>query len=545
MSYQERANRILKSAIKSAIYIDEKARTFYQDNTPEKPIEEEISVKLYENFKKLGISLVVHRYMPGDEDKQDTLDFFTEKRDLVILDWKLKNQTGEEEALKILSEVIKANHLHFCAIYTSEDHLDIVLKNILSYFSCVTQDYYDELRELVEIEEFSSEIIDAFDRICINRFNRGAVKAEIKNIFSSDKSCRQKLERITGTKDMTCAIKLAAVSLWDTYKSSIPQCEPSFINPDKKIIVINNTIISILKKDDTSAENLLSTYLDHIINDVDSFNQLLGLELHNNLAQTSAIVNHEFVSFNKNALLYHRAKLQEEGLAHFFKAFMNDVLQEKIALSLHNCEYQLLDDAFLDREFEKNREVPNIEEIIRINTFYNSYKLDKIGAIINFGDVFNIEGEESRYLICITPLCDCLRPKKSKSNFYFAEGTVMKDKRKALALGDSAFLSFLPGNIIVRWGDLSLDDENAPYQPLYIKPYQYKIFEKQNTIDENEKIEVHYINKQGEIKSKTLIYKTTIRSNYAQRIANHVFTYPMRVGIDFVKYASEKERQSN
>lgn len=121
----------------------------------------------------------------------------------------------------------------------------------------------------------------------------------------------------------------------------------------------------------------------------------------------------------------------------------------------------------------------------------------------------------------------------------------MKDKRKALALGDSAFLSFLPGNIIVRWGDLSLDDENAPYQPLYIKPYQYKIFEKQNTIDENEKIEVHYINKQGEIKSKTLIYKTTIRSNYAQRIANHVFTYPMRVGIDFVKYASEKERQSN
>ena len=119
MSYQERANRILKSAIKSAIYIDEKARPFYQDYSPEKPIEEEISVKLYENFKELGISLVVHKYMPEDEDKQDILDFFTEKRDLIILDWKLKNQTGEEEALKILSEVIKANHLHFCAIYTS------------------------------------------------------------------------------------------------------------------------------------------------------------------------------------------------------------------------------------------------------------------------------------------------------------------------------------------------------------------------------------------------------------------------------------------
>ena len=545
MSYQERANHILKSAIKSAIYIDEKARPFYQNESSEKTFEEDLSVQLYENFKNNGISLVVHRYMPGDEDKQDTLDFFTEKRDLVILDWKLKNQTGEEEALKILSEVIKANHLHFCAIYTSENQLDIVLKNIISYFSSVTKENYDELRELVEIEGFSSEIIDAFNRICINRSNKEAIKAEITNIRSTDKACYKKLERITGIKNMTDAIKLISVSLWDTYKSIIPQPEPSFINPEKKIIVINNTIISILKKENTSAEDLLETYLDHIVNDVDSFNQLLGLELHNNLAQTSAIVNHEFVSFHKNALLYHRAKLQEEGLAHFFKAFMNDVLQEKIALSLHNCEYQLLDDAFLDREFEKNREVPNIEEIIRINTFYNSYKLDKKGKIINFGDVFNIEGEESRYLICITPLCDCLRPNKSKSNFYFAEGTVMKNKEKALVLGDSAFLSFLPGNIIVRWGDLSLDDENAPYQPLYIKPYQYKIFEKQNTIDENEKIEVHYINKQGEIKSKTLIYKTTIRSNYAQRIANHVFTYPMRVGIDFVKYTSEEERQSN
>ena len=76
-------------------------------------------------------------------------------------------------------------------------------------------------------------------------------------------------------------------------------------------------------------------------------------------------------------------------------------------------------------------------------------------------------------------------------------------------------------------------------------PINIRSLKKKNTIDENEKIEVHYINKQGEIKSKTLIYKTTIRSNYAQRIANHVFTYPMRVGIDFVKFSPEKERQSN
>ena len=30
-------------------------------------------------------------------------------------------------------------------------------------------------------------------------------------------------------------------------------------------------------------------------------------------------------------------------------------------------------------------------------------------------------------------------------------------------------------------------------------------------------------------------YVTTIKQNYAQRIANHAFSHPVRVGIDFIK----------
>ena len=162
--------------------------------------------------------------------------------------------------------------------------------------------------------------------------------------------------------------------------------------------------------------------------------------------------------------------------------------------------------------------------------------MNKKGKITNFGDVFQKEGEKNRTLICITPLCDCLRPQnKRKSNFYFAEGEVMKDREKALKLGDTAFISYLPNNVIVRWGEKNKEEDKAKYNPLYIKPYQYKVFESQNIIDTDNKIVVHYLNKSGEIKSKTLIYQTTIRSNYAQRIANHAFIYPMRVGIDFVK----------
>ncbi|MBV3637683.1 response regulator receiver domain [Bacteroides cellulosilyticus] len=537
MTYLNRARNILKDAIKSAIYIDEKARSFYQTEASLLgATEEDLSVQLYNNFKKDGISLDVHKYTIDDEKKKDTLSFFIDNRDLVILDWKLKDQSGEEEALIILAEIIKAEHLHFCTIYTSEDQLDIVLQNILSYFSSVTKEYHDEIKELLEIENYSQDIIEIIHEINLNRFDKGLAKEKIKKLYNIDKHIVARLKEITRIEDSICAITISSISLLNTYKSTSDQPKPSYINSEKKIVVINNTIITILRKEENTAENLLDNYQNHIINDVDSFNQLIGLELHNNLAKTSSIINHEFVSFSKNALLFHRKKLQEENLDHFFNSFMNEVFQEKIALSLRDREYQLLDKSFLDKLYEENYIEPSLEEIEKINLFYNAYKLNKKGKILNFGDVFQIEGEENRYLICITPLCDCLRPQnKIKSNFYFAEGVIMKDKKKALELGDTAFISYLPSNVIVRWGELNNEVDNAKYNPLYIKPYQYKVFENQNVIDENNKIAVHYLNKTGEIKSKTLIYQTTIRSNYAQRIANHAFIYPMRVGIDFVK----------
>ena len=163
MSYQERANRILKSAIKSAIYIDEKARPFYQNESSEKTFEEDLSVQLYENFKNNGISLVVHKYVPGDENDDEILSFFTDKRDLAILDWKLKDQSGEEEALIILSKIVNTEHLHFCTIYTSESNLDIVFNNILSYFSNMTAEEYDEIKEQLEIEGYGREVFDIID----------------------------------------------------------------------------------------------------------------------------------------------------------------------------------------------------------------------------------------------------------------------------------------------------------------------------------------------------------------------------------------------
>ncbi len=535
MTYKERAHSILRDSIKSAIYIDEKARSFYETETEDKYPEESLSVELYNNFKREGISLDVHKYSPDDEKKADKISFFIDNRDLIILDWKLKGESGEEEALVLLSKIVKADHLHFCTIYTSIDQLDSVLANILSYFSSVTEEYHEQIKEEIENENLESTIIDILHSINLKRYDRNFVKQKRGELRKINPDIIKRLEGITGIEDPTCAITISSISLMNTIKSKENQPKPSFINPEKKIVVINNTIITILNKEKNNAIELLENYKNHIIDDVDSFNQLIGLELYNNIAHTGAMVNHDFVSFSKEALLYHRKKLKTEDIGHFFNSFMNEVFYEKIALSLRDKTHKLLDDIFLDTLEPEDDFTPPISDLEKMNLFYNALTLDKRGKLINFGDVFKLK-EENKYLLCITPLCDCLKPQdKIKSNFYFAEGIIMKDKVKALELGDTAFISYLPNNIIVRWGDLSSDDEKAKYNPLYIKPYQYKVYEGENVINENNEITVHYLNKKGEIRNLTFTYITTIRANYTQRIANHAFTYPMRVGIDFVK----------
>jgi hypothetical protein len=541
MSYEERAKSILKDAIKSAIYIDEKARGFYQEASATPENEEILSVSLYDNFKENGISLDVFKYTKGDENDINKLKFITENRDFVILDWKLDGKDGEEESLKILSEIVNTNHIHFSTIYTSEENLDDVLLNILSYFSGKDKTYYEEIKETLELENLSEELKTLFHQINVKRCNNDLVRDYKKEIYAKYKTVPNKLKEITGAEDLTCAIIKTSIALSNKVTSDIELQCPTFIDNDKKIVVINNTIITILKKSDNKADVLLENFKNHIINDVDSFNQLLGIELYNHLYRASAITNDSTISFPRNALIHHRKKLKSDNIDYFFNSFMDEVLMEKISMSLRNRESLLLNDVLLD-EFELGLD-PNysdVNSLHKMNVFYNSYYFDKKNQILNFGDVLLVEPNENhkttpKYLICLTPLCDCLRPQdKIKSNFYFAEGTNIKAE-DALNLGDTAFVSYLSNNITIKWTEITLDDLKKSYSPLYIKPLQYKVFENQNKFDESNQILVHYLDKTGEVKSENLKYIGTIRPNYAQRIANHAFSYPIRVGVDFVK----------
>ena len=542
MTYENRAKSILKDAIKSAIYIDEKAKSFYEcEPIAENNIEEKLSIDLYNNFKENGISLEVHKFKNTDLDNENTLNFIVSNRDFVILDWKLIGSSGEESSLKLLNRIVECPHINFCTIYTSIDNLDEVINNVISYFSGKTKEYYESILELIEIEDFENEIIEIFHQINFNRSDLKKIKILRGSLYQKDKEIIQKLKNITSEADDTCAIIKASIALSKTYKSDLELYCPSFVNPENKIVVINNTIITILSKDQNDANSLLNNFKDHIIRDVDSFNQLLGIELYNHLFRTSAITNDSIISFSIDALFNHRCALKIENNGHFFNSFIDEILLEKISLSLRNRDSLLLNDELLD-EFENDLDKAYNDQIAlhKMNVFYNSFFLDKNQQTINFGDVFLMDENENhsskpKYLICITALCDCLRPQdKIRSNYYFAEGKNI-NKGDALALGDGAFISYLQNEITILWSDISIEKLNQTYGPVYIKPLQYKVFEDSNAIDENNKIQVHYLDKKGETKTEILTYIGTIRPNYTQRIANHAFSYPIRVGVDFVK----------
>jgi hypothetical protein len=185
---------------------------------------------------------------------------------------------------------------------------------------------------------------------------------------------------------------------------------------------------------------------------------------------------------------------------------------------------------------------------------------------LDFGDVFYSE-EDKQYYMCITALCDCLRPSNTDFIFYFAKGEPINIER-AILLGDSAFVSFISKDKAITWSrpaqTPSLDVDNHKdeedkvikelknkvddleykvkhleafkYKPIYIKPLSYLV---ENPVISNGELELarifQYEKNKGDLKFESLKYVTTIKPSYAQRISNHAFSHPVRVGVDFAK----------
>lgn len=510
MTLLQKTKEIVSNSIKSVIFIDEKALESYQRKSLTIIPEEELSINLNNNFKRIGISLSVHKFKQSDLLDESRLDYFFKRRDLVLLDWKLDGNGGEEFSLKLLSKVVMQKNIHFCSIYTSENNYDEIINNIKIYFSGYDINYYNTIIGILNDYRDGNEAI--FNKIS---FDNKTQNGQMFNVFSDiNPQLPVLIKETTNLSNFGEALIQVKYAFSQYHKSDTTNPLPTHINRTNYSLNINNTIITIIPKTENSAAKILNKLYHQIYNSENCFTKLLGLDMQNSYYENSSFIDENLLNTKIDTLMFHRKQLSGSELG--FEDFIKSLLLEHSKETLNDSSLKILESVFLNK-MSKTRYNIKDEELATLNTFYNgSFIKDK--SSINFGDIFLNEGTNEYYL-CVTALCDCLHPENIKNNFFFVKGTVGV-MGEAIKTGDGGFKSFINCRTCILWtvGE-------------YIKPFQLHITD---TSIINSNINTFNILNSA-LNEMTIKYVFSLKFSYAQRIANHAFAHPIRVGVDFVK----------
>lgn len=561
--YNQKAFDILNSSINNAVFIDEKAKDFYSGTELNPQIaEEKLSFELFNTFKKNGKNLAVHKFEKSNLDDPNTIEYLFKGKDLILLDWELAELAGQEYSLKLLNRAVSTPYINFCCIYSSSSNFSQIPLFLDAFFSglgeadfeSIKNDYSffepDDLKDLINKDE---AVISKF--IADNNLD-----------FSTFP-----IEHLRG-KSESFLIRLIHISL-NTDKfiladDSITKYE--VLNTGDNSFMINNTFVLTLKKDfdeDSDITKLLKRISGVIVKNKGSFFQLLGLEMQSIFNSNERFIDETILKSSTEALFQFRNYLKDDKT---FGTIIKKLLIEQATLKLRTAKLELLKPDFLDfKSQELESKVPTSNDLFQLNVFYNSVTVKGLHPEnipnLNFGDVFI--DEKNNYYLCVTALCDCYNPNKTQGNFYFVLGKGFKNIDLALKLGDTAFINFLPDDTAVYWGNLesvkfaeiekqkeseSIDAYRVRkltneiegykqflYKPFYVKPQVFNV--ENNKLIDNKLTVWEISNKYNEQEIKqnlncfNLTYITTLRHDYTQRIANHAFGHPARVGVDFVK----------
>jgi len=552
MSFEAITSNILKEAINSAIYIDDKVVLPYEQ--PSSSSEVFIPSEIYTSFRQNECSLDIYRY--EGQSINDVEKFLYFNRDLLILDWHLdpKDDDNMKPTFGILTKAIKAKNLHFCVVYTSEKDTDLqekVIYNIASYFSGLTtklrdiarssfMEYLDatgidqaEIEKIIaELKKWTKELFFQFKdkvqnkavSVAINDIINGFTKksdfetflASLSlpvNIYKEQLICLGFILNETETPDSAIPLKI------DTPNS-------------KNTIKINNLFIKAYSKG-TSSTGLYDDFKQSLISESNLFLSLLGLELRNRFRENSGFIGKDLESVSHLAFFYHR-KSHFDGHEELFNEFLKDIWKDQVGsfllekdITLFSVLNEFQEMAGVEEQLKNfNKSVePNRNSLAQLNYVYNRLATTrKENDEIRFGDVFyfDIEGTLRTFLVCVTPHCDCLRPGKIKNMFFFIEGreigiTAGVDK------SDGDYISYIKNDSAITCVDWTNGTDDCKPFSLYIPN------NKMAGADRIIKASIL-----GE--ERSLIYSTTLKENYAQRIANKAFFYPLRVGIDFASF---------
>lgn len=544
LKFENVATEIIGRSVRSVMFIDDELQEPFNGDGDVK-----LSSGVYESFKAENSSVDFYKFR--DESHWEAHgEFSLSGKDMIIIDWELsKTSPSYSSTLRILKDSISKPSVHFICIYTAteqEEFPDIIYK-INSFFSPfnneVTHVEHDVVVKLLDSEGlgfdevFDEGIIRNLKELVLHRAKTRAIFKEIKESIEKRTSVdlfkklqNHIIQRVqegiyASPIHFFCALgmflnKELVGHEFANISDEIKNCV------EKNYLVANHTIVIITNKKEVKPGNLFSAFAQAIVNDSGNFLTLMGLEMRNLFRESSAFIGKDIDSISELAFFYHK---DQAAPPEAFFDFLRELWKSQASSFLYDDNKQLK----LFEVLEEYKNIKGIDEHLaaffkkegyqqhlgKLNYYYNVLNANrKKNDQIKFGDIFQIQDAEGNatdsYLLCITAHCDCLYSKeKIKNMFYFVNGSKGK-LTDALTKGDTGFDSYIKNNNsieVINWTE---------------KPFTLFINQRFNNIENIIEVTV------GEDR-KILKYHSTLKENYAQRIANNAFVYPLHVGIFF------------
>lgn len=514
MAYQDVAKNIIKESIKTAVYIDENALEAYE-KMPETPsAEQALSVELTKKLRESNIDLTVFKYEA--QKYKDQKNYVFANKDLVLLDWELDGEGGGGlSALKILQEIVSSfKNIHFCVIYTREENIDGILTDIRCFFSGATQQWVTSEKENLALFDKAPKESDA--QLLLNI--AGSEDLNVRRLWAELYAANPELKKVAYNEPL----KYATCILNKSVPEQSLDCCVKYMS-EQEVIGIDNLMVYVANKDVISPVLLVEKIYAVISSNNNSFWPLLGLELFNTITSSDTYIGSDVLNISPQILAYLRTKGNDVS------KYLRDVMLRQLSAIVEKKNFRLPDSVSLNDEFNPTNEQTGFVEL---NAFFDSW-IDEKKERLNFGDVFVCEGA---YYLCISPLCDCAHS-DGKEHFYFAAGKKI-DSHDALKQKESGYVTYHSQDLILDWrpstGEVYADSSYITPKPIFVNST--------NIVNGNLSVQT-YNRAQQSFVQKNFQYITTIKQNYAQRIANFAFTHSTRVGINFAFIDEENNNQ--
>lgn len=517
--------RIIYESIKQVLCIDDEFKGPYADSKDIKDVERDI-YEVLTNENKCMVSMV--QYEEGINFKEKL-----EGKDLLILDWELTGiSSGCEEALEILYQAVISN-IPFLCIYTNEEDEQAIYNDIEDYFLKYTKEDIENYYKSVE----DSDEINFYDM-------RNDFKKFIYLDNKEKKELKQKLFKDLVPKEK-CRLpifepeNMEKISLYlnnrhhrgkglgkDINVTSLPNLKArQALNLNGKILTVFQKTKIYQEKNTVAPRELIKKYAESYLLSPNSIFSLIGLRYKNTFRKLIYKQGRLLNSISADAFYYHYKQLMQEDDSvnekEYFQDFLIGLYQSEVG-SLLNSNYEMIEDCILE-EIKKQSSDRNIkkndQELMKINYYYSINEMTRgSNRKIAFGDIF--EMPENKFLICITPHCQCLRPEKIDYDYLFLFGK-LENASTALKAPeeDGNYFSYI-----------KLENE---YQAIKWETNKLKVLyipEGQNVLQEKSPLEIIYRKQDIELK-----YLCQMKENYAQRLANHAIKQANKVGIVFAK----------